>query len=63
MSVKKYSDYFAIYTNIESLHCIPETNTMLYVNCTSRKQTKTMNQTKTLEKYDLGKITIKKIYN
>ena len=25
-------DHFAIYTNIESLRCIPETNIMLYGN-------------------------------
>ena len=27
-------DYFAVYTNIESLCCIPETNTMLKINPT-----------------------------
>ena len=29
-------DHFAIYINIESLCCIPETNIMLYVNYTSK---------------------------
>ena len=28
-------DHFAIYTNIKSLCCTPETNIMLYVNYTS----------------------------
>ena len=25
-------DYFTMYTNTESLHCIPETNIMLYAS-------------------------------
>ena len=29
--------HFAIYTNIESLCCIPKTNIMLYINCMSIK--------------------------
>ena len=33
-------DHFVIYTNTESLYCIPETNIMLYVNYTSMKKTK-----------------------
>lgn len=32
-------DHFAMYTNIESLYCIPE-NDMLYVNCMSIKEVK-----------------------
>lgn len=32
-------DHFAEYTNMESLHCIPETN-ILYVNYTSIKVNK-----------------------
>lgn len=28
-------DHFTVYTNIESLHCIPETNTLLYFIYTS----------------------------
>lgn len=33
---KAYSgDYFAMYTNIESLCCTPVTNIMFYVNYTS----------------------------
>lgn len=31
-------DHFAMYTNIESLYCIPETDIMLYVNCISIKK-------------------------
>ena len=31
-------DRFAVYTNIGSLCCTPETNTMLYVNYTSFKK-------------------------
>ena len=31
-------DHFAMYTNIESLYCTPETNIMLYVNYTSTKK-------------------------
>ena len=30
--------YFAIYTNIKSLHCTPETNIMLSVNYSSVKK-------------------------
>ena len=30
-------DHFAVYTNIEPLHCIPETYIMLYVNYPSIK--------------------------
>ena len=33
-------DYFAIYTNIKSLHCTPETNIMLSVNYSSVKKNK-----------------------
>ena len=29
--------HFAIYTDIKLLCCIPETSTMLYINCTSIK--------------------------
>ena len=32
------SDHFVIYTNIESLCCIPETNVMLYINYISVKK-------------------------
>ena len=31
-------DHFAKYTTFESLCCTPETNTMLYVNYTSKKK-------------------------
>ena len=38
-----YCDHFVVYTNIKSLYCSPETNTMLYVNFTSiEKQKKKM---------------------
>ena len=33
-----YCDHFTIYTNIESLCCIPETNVMLYANHISIKE-------------------------
>ena len=33
-----WSDHFAIYTNVESLCCTPETNIMFYVNYTSIKE-------------------------
>ena len=33
-----FGDYFAIYTNIKSLHGTPETDIMLYVNYTSVKE-------------------------
>ena len=33
-------DHFAIYINIKSLCCMPETNIMLYVNCISIKYLK-----------------------
>lgn len=26
-----YCDHFAMYTNVESLHCTPETNMLLYL--------------------------------
>ena len=32
MDVYYCDDHFTLYTNIESLRCTPETNTMLYVN-------------------------------
>lgn len=36
---KIYCDYqFTIYTNIESLSCIPESNIMLYLNYISIKK-------------------------
>ena len=35
MNVNYCGANFIIYTNIESLCCTPETNTMLYVNYTS----------------------------
>lgn len=31
-------DHFIVYMNIESLHCILETNTMLYVSYTSTRK-------------------------
>lgn len=31
----QYGDAFAMYSNNESLYCVQETNTMLYVNETS----------------------------
>lgn len=33
-------DHFVTYTNIKSLRCIPETNTMLYVSNISKKKKK-----------------------
>lgn len=37
-------DYHAMYTNVESLCCTPETNTMLYCNYTAIKKKKKRNQ-------------------
>ena len=31
-------DHIAIYSNVESLHCMPEINIMLYINYTSVKR-------------------------
>ena len=38
-----YGDHFTIYTNIESLHCTPETNIMFCVNDTEKKKKKIIN--------------------
>ena len=32
------ADHFAVYTNIKSLCCMPETSVMLYINYTSIKR-------------------------
>lgn len=34
-------DHFIMYINVESVCCTPETNTILYINCTSIKINKT----------------------
>ena len=44
-----YGDHFAIDTNIKSLHCIPETNIMLYANYKKQKRKQT-SQLKTGQK-------------
>ena len=41
MLTRHCGDHFAVYTNIESLCCIPQTNIMLYVtNISSKKKIK-----------------------
>ena len=37
MLTRHHGDHFVIYTNIESLCCIPEANIILYVNYISTK--------------------------
>ena len=39
-TLTRRGDYFATYTNIKSLYCIPANNIMLYVNYTSIKSLK-----------------------